>query len=170
MTIAAFSQSEAPIAHTRTAPAPDVNLIPQSMERVQQQNAALSRPHQVTRHSKAFHGDDAQPSAEITPQISFTPPNTTTFNILQASGNPRGERIVRDILEQETEPATERDNRDISRKNYDFLFSSAGELRASSRVCIPRHVTQLLGNRQSGRETPASTEQCAGAMGPSGSS
>jgi hypothetical protein len=40
------------------------------MERVQQQNPALSLSHQVTRHYKAFHGDDAQPTG-LFPEYVF---------------------------------------------------------------------------------------------------
>jgi hypothetical protein len=32
------------------------------------------------------------------------------------------EKIVRALLEQETEPATQNNSRDISRANYDFVF------------------------------------------------
>jgi hypothetical protein len=42
--------------------------------------------------------------------------------ITHASGNPRVEKIVRAFLEQETEPATQNNSRDISRANYDFVF------------------------------------------------
>src|SRR5689334_18843527 len=94
--IAAFSQSEAPVAQLKTAPPPDLNLVLQSLERVEQHNPALSRAHEVTRHYKAFHGDDTQPSAEVTAQISFTPTDTRTFKITQSSGEARGEKIVRD--------------------------------------------------------------------------
>ncbi len=141
--IAAFSQSEAPVAQVKTAPPPDLNLILQSLERVEQQNPALSRAHEVTRQYKTFHGDDTQPRAEVTAQISFTPPDTRTFKIVQSSGEPRGEKIVRDILEQETEPATERDNRDISRKNYDFVF-----LRQENFGLVPEYVFRIIPKRK----------------------
>jgi hypothetical protein len=122
---------------------PDLNLVLQSLERVEQQNLARSRRHEVTRRHKAFHADDTQASAEVTAQISFTPPNTRTFKILQASGNPRGEKIVRDILEQETEPPTAGHNRDISRVNYDFVF-----LRQESFGLIPEYVFRIVPKRK----------------------
>jgi hypothetical protein len=142
-TIASFSQSQESAAQAKTAPPPDLNLVLQSLERVEQQNPALSRAHEVTRHYKAFHGDDTQPSAEVTAQISFTPPDTRTFKIIQASGEPRGEKIVRGILEQETEPVTERDNRDISRKNYDFVF-----LRQENFGLFPEYVFRIIPKRK----------------------
>src|SRR5947207_14935959 len=92
VTIASFSQPQESAAQAKAEP-PDLNLVLQSVERVEQQNPALSRPYEMTRHYKAFHADDTQPSAEVTAQISFTPPDTKTFKILKASGNHRGENI-----------------------------------------------------------------------------
>jgi hypothetical protein len=139
---ASFPQGHSPGGQASAAH-PNLNLILQSLERVQQQNLARSRPHSVTRRYKAFHADDTQPSAEVTAQISFTPPNRRTFKILQASGNPRGEKIVRDILEQETEPATAGHNRDISRMNYDFVF-----LRQENFGLIPEYVFRIVPKRK----------------------
>ncbi|HLG94708.1 MAG TPA: hypothetical protein VKX49_00200 [Bryobacteraceae bacterium] len=146
VTIATFSQSEAPVAEVKTAPPPDLNLVLQSIERVEQQNPALSRAHEVTRRYKAFYGDDTQPSAEITARMSFTPPDRSTFQIIQASGNPRGEKIVRDILEQETAPATAGHNGAINRTNYDFVF-----LRQENFGLIPEYVFRIVPKRKEKR-------------------
>jgi len=141
-TVASLSQSEAPTAEAKTA-SPDLNLVLQSIERVEQQNPTLTRPYEVTRHYKAFHADDTQPSAEVTAQISFTPPDTKTFKIIQASGNPRGEKIVRSILEQQTEPAAEGHHGDISRMNYDFVF-----LRQENFGLFPEYVFRIVPKRK----------------------
>jgi hypothetical protein len=139
--LAVFSQ--AAVNDVKTAPPPNLNLVLPSLERAQQQNPALSRAHKATRYYKAFHGDDTQPSAEVTAEVSFTPPDTRTFKIIQSSGEPRGEKIVRDILEQETEPATERDSRDIIRKNYDFVF-----LRQENFGLLPEYVFRIIPKRK----------------------
>ncbi len=144
-TIASFSQPQESAAQVKTE-SPDLNLVLPSLERVEQQNPALSRPYEMTRHYKAFHADDTQPSAEVTAQISFTPPNTKTFKILQASGNPRGEKIVRDMLEQETEAATAGHNSDINRTNYDFVF-----LRQENFGLIPEYVFRIVPKRKEKR-------------------
>jgi hypothetical protein len=142
VTIRSLPQSRAGGAEAGV-PSPDLNLILPSLERVEQQNPARSRHYEVTRHYKAFHAGDTQPSAEVTAQISFAPPNTKAFKILQASGNPRGEKIVRGILEQETEPATAGQNRDISRLNYDFVF-----LRQENFGLIPEYVFRIVPKRK----------------------
>ncbi len=117
-TSASFAQSRSRAAASTSL---DLNVLLQSLERVEQRNPALSRGYEVVRQYKAFRTDDTRPAAEITAQISFTPPDTKTFKITQATGNPRGERIVRDILEHEAESA--KDGRsDISRTNYEFVF------------------------------------------------
>jgi hypothetical protein len=103
VTIASFSQPLAPPAEANLT-SPDLDLIVPTLERVGQQNPARSRPYELTRRYKAFRADDKKPTAEITAQVNFTPPNRKTFKILQASGNARGEKIVRSLLEQETEP------------------------------------------------------------------
>ncbi len=136
---ASFSQ-----ARSRTAASAsfDLNLLLQSLERVEQRNPALARGYEVTREYKMFRADDTRPISEITAQISFTPPDTKTFKIMQATGNSRGEKIVREILEQETESARDGRN-DISRTNYEFAF-----LRQENFGFGPEYVLRILPKRK----------------------
>src|SRR5581483_1359016 len=106
-----WSQTQTQIIDTT---APDVAALLQSMERRQQQNPAQSRAYEVTRKYKVFRADDKQLISEITTHISFTPPDTKTYKITQASGSPRGEKIVRAILDQETAAAKNSDDNQIS--------------------------------------------------------
>jgi hypothetical protein len=101
---------------------PDLNVILQNMERVQQQNPARSRAYDVIREYKEFRADNRQPTATIIAQISYNPHDRNTFKIVQASGNAWGEKIVRKLLEQEAEPAKAGHGKEISRANYDFVF------------------------------------------------
>jgi hypothetical protein len=139
-TAVVWSQSQAPVIETT---APDLNAILQSMERAQQQNPAQLRPYEVTRKYKVFRADDRQPISEITTQISFTPPDTKTYKITQASGSPRGEKIVRAILDQETAAAKNSDDNQVSRKNYDFAF-----LRRENFGVIPEYVLLIVPKRK----------------------
>jgi hypothetical protein len=118
-------------------------VILQSLERAEQQNPARYRPHEVSRQYKGFRADDQRPTSEVAAQISFSPPNRKSFKITQASGNPRGERIVRALLEQETEPAREGNNRDITRANYDFVF-----LRQENFGLTPEYVLHIIPKRK----------------------
>jgi hypothetical protein len=135
-----LSQTQTPVIDPT---APDLDAILQSMERMQQQSTAQSRPYEVTRKYKVFRADDKQPISEITTQISFTPPDTKTYKITQASGSPRGEKIVRAILDQETAAAKKSDDNQISRKNYDFAF-----LRRENFGVVPEYVLLIVPKRK----------------------
>jgi hypothetical protein len=67
---------------------PNLSSILDSLERTEEQNPALSRPHKVTREYKVFQGDDPKPISDVTTQISFTPPDIKTFKITDAQGRP----------------------------------------------------------------------------------
>jgi len=125
------------------SPPPGLNLILDSVERTEQQNPALTHAYNVTRQYKIFRGDDPAPSSEVTAQISFTPPETKAFEIVESHGNPRGEKIVRALLEQEIESAKEGHRGDVSRLNYDFIF-----LREQDFGTVPEYVLHIVPKRK----------------------
>lgn len=132
----ASAQSSAPAIETTP---PDLDAFLQSVERMQQQNPAQAQPYEVTRKYKIFRAGGKQPISEVTVQISFTPPDVKTYKIIQASGNQRGEKIVRAILDQETRAARKSDSNQISRGNYDFVF-----LRRENFGVIPEYVLLIF--------------------------
>ncbi len=109
-----------------------MNLIRQRSEEVQHQDPAQSRPYEVGREYKVFRGDDKQPTSEVIAQINFVPPDMKTYKIIQARGNSRGEKIVRELLDRETESAKKGLGSEITRANYDFVFLRARNLRRRS--------------------------------------
>jgi hypothetical protein len=121
---------------------PDLNLIVQRLEDVQHQDPAQSRPYSVTREYKVFRGDNQQPTSEVTAQINFVPPDTKTYKITQARGNSRGEKIVRELLDRETESAKGL-GRGVNRKNYDFVF-----LRQEEFGLVPEYVLRIVPRRK----------------------
>lgn len=139
-TTASWSQVPSPVIETK---APDLDAMLQSIEHTQQQNPAESRSYEVTRKYKVFRADDRQPISEVTAQISFTPPDLKTYKITQATGNPRGEKIVRAILDQESDAAKNSDNNEVSRKNYNFVF-----LRRENFGVIPEYVLLIIPKRK----------------------
>ena len=139
-TTAAWSQAPSLVIETK---APDLDAILQSIERVQQQNPAQSRPYDVTRQYRVFRAEDKRPISEVTARISFTPPDSKTYKITQASGDPRGEKIVRAILDQESDAAKNSANNQVSRKNYDFVF-----LRREKFGLIPEYVLLIIPKRK----------------------
>lgn len=122
---------------------PDLNLIVQHLEDVQHQNPAQSRSYEVTREYKVFRGFDQLPTSEVTSRIHFVPPDTKTYEITQARGNSRGERIVRELLDRETESAKKRRGSEITRMNYDFFF-----LRHENFGVVPEYVLRIVPKRK----------------------
>lgn len=122
---------------------PDLTLILQRVEDVQNQNTARSQPYEVTREYKVFHGDEKQPSSEIMAQISFVPPSTKTYRITRADGKSRGEKMVRELLDQEVEAAKKNRESEISRANYDFGF-----LRREKLGILDEYVLRIIPKRK----------------------
>ena len=89
-----------------TAEIPDLNLILQRMEDILHRDPAQSLPYEVTREYKVFRGYSKQSTSEVIAQIDFVPPDVKTYKIIQARGNSAGERMVREILDRETDSTT----------------------------------------------------------------
>jgi hypothetical protein len=134
--------SSSPAPFTAETKPPDLNLIVQRLEDVQHQDPAESRPYEVTREYKVFRGYDRQPTSEVMAQINFVPPDAKTYRIIQARGNSRGEKIVRELLDRETESAKKGHASEISRMNYDFAF-----LRQEN-FGVPEYVLRIVPKRK----------------------
>ena len=122
---------------------PSLDLILDSLERTAEQNPALSRPYEVRREYKVFRQDDPMPVSDIMAQISFTPPETKTFQITKAEGSPRGKKIVSTILKQEIDSANDGHRGDITRSNYDFAF-----IREQNFGVVPEYVLHIIPKRK----------------------
>ena len=122
---------------------PDLNLILQRLEDIQHQDPAQSRPYEVTREYKVFRGNDRQPTSEVRAQINFVPPDRKTYKITQAEGNPRGKKMVRELLDRETEAAKKGQRSEINRTNYDFVF-----LRQENFGVVPAYILRIVPKRK----------------------
>jgi hypothetical protein len=131
------------LAQDAEANPPSLDLILNSLERTGQQNPALSQPYEVTREYKVFREDDPMPVSDITAQISFTPPQTKTFQITKAEGSPRGKKIVTTILKQEIDSANDGHRGDITRSNYDFAF-----IHEQNFGVVPEYVLHIIPKRK----------------------
>jgi hypothetical protein len=141
--LATLASSSQVTSSTAEAKSPDLNLILQRLEDIQHQDPALSRPYEVTREYKVFRGADKQSTSEIMAQIDFVPPDKKTYKIIQASGNSLGEKIVRQILDRETESTKKEHSSEISRSNYDFVF-----LRRQNFGVVPEYVLGIFPKRK----------------------
>jgi hypothetical protein len=88
-------------------------------------------------------GYDKQPTSEVMAQIDFVPPDVKTYKIIQARGNSSGERMVREILDRETESAKKKRSSEISRANYDFVL-----LRRQNFGVVPEYVLGIFPKRK----------------------
>ncbi|HET7442913.1 MAG TPA: hypothetical protein VFJ47_16545, partial [Terriglobales bacterium] len=122
---------------------PDLSLILQRLEDAQHQDPAQSRPYEITREYKVFRGSEKQPTSEVMAQINFVPPATKTYKITQARGNSRGEKMVRELLDRETESAKKGHGSEITRTNYDFVF-----LRRENFGVVPEYVLRIVPKRK----------------------
>ena len=122
---------------------PDLTLILQRLEDIQPKDPAQSRPYELTREYKVFHGSDKKPTSEVMAQINFVPPDMKTYKITQARGNSRGAKMVRELLDRETESAKKGKGSEVNRTNYDFVF-----LRQENFGDVPEYVLGILPKRK----------------------
>jgi hypothetical protein len=141
--LATLTSSSQVTASTTEIKSPDLTLILQRLEDIQHQDPAQSRPYELTREYKVFHGSDKKPTSEVTAQINFVPPDMKTYKITQARGNSRGAKMVRELLDRETDSAKKGRGSEISRANYDFVF-----LRDENFGDVPEHVLGILPKRK----------------------
>jgi len=123
--------------------APNVTTIVARMGQARTENRARFRPHIVTRDYKLFGKERAKTKAQVIADVSFVPPDSKQYTIEQASGTGLGERIVRRMLESETEVAKDYRLTDFSPDNYDFRFIREEEVSGHS--C---YVLELLPKRK----------------------
>ncbi len=121
----------------------DVNVIVDRMERAQLQNRAHYRPYTVTRDYRMYSGESRNPASEVVAQVNFVPPDNKSFDITQAKGSSRGEKVVRNILKEEQESAPHYDRNSLTRENYQFRF--VGEQVLQGRRC---YVLELIPKRK----------------------
>ena len=141
--LATLASSSQVTSSTDEIKSPDLNLILQRLEDIQHQDPAQARPYEVTREYKVLRGYNTQPTSEITAQINFVPPDTKTYKIIQAKGDARGERMVRELLDREADSVKKVHSDEISRTNYDFVF-----LRRENFGVVPEYVLGILPKRK----------------------
>lgn len=116
------------------------------LARMQQAEAASrqqSMAYAVTREYRLSSAGARQPSSDVVVQVDFVPPAAKDYSILQAQGSDRGASIVRKVLDHEAHMATQSDQHELSRRNYDFAL--LGREIVDGHDC---YVLQLAPKRQ----------------------
>ena len=117
---------------------PTVEAILTHMEQARTENRATLRPYTVTRDYRLF-GTEKSTESDVVADVTFVPPDVKHFAIEDVNGKGIGEKIVRQMLEQEVELGRNYSSTEISTANYDFRF--LGEEDMGGESC---YVLELL--------------------------
>lgn len=97
--------------------APRLEAIVAGMAQGRAENQARLRPYVVTRVYVLSGKKKDKTKSEVTAEIAFTPPNFKKYSIRESNGSGLGERLVRRILEAETQIVKDYGTTDISPAN-----------------------------------------------------
>lgn len=133
-------------AHVES-PVPSAESIIARMMQARSENRARLRPYSVTRDYRLFGKERQTARSEVIARVTFEPHGIKQFVIQQASGMGLGERIVRQMLEHETEIGKNNASTDLSPANYEFHYLREEDL--GSRRCfvlemVPRRNDKSL--------------------------
>jgi hypothetical protein len=114
-------------------------------------NQSRLRPYVVTRLYVLAGKEEDNKKAEVTAEVSFVPPNSKTYSIKGTEGSGLGERIVRRMLDGETQIVKDYGATDYTTANYDFRMAGEEELDGNSCYVIElspkrKDKTLLRGN------------------------
>jgi hypothetical protein len=125
------------------SPVPSADSIIAHMMQARSENRARLRPYSVTRDYRLFGKEKQTARSEVIARVMFDPPGIKQFVIQQASGMGLGERIVRQMLEHETEIGRNYTSTDLAPTNYDFRYLREEEL--GGRRC---YVLEIIPRRK----------------------
>jgi hypothetical protein len=108
--------------HAQSGPNPTVETILARMEQARSENRARLRPYSVMRDYQLFGAEKQTSKAEIIADVTFVPPDVKHYAIRQANGMGLGEKIVRQMLDHETDIVKDYGTTDLTPANYDFQF------------------------------------------------
>jgi hypothetical protein len=104
-------------------------------------NGAVS--YTVTREYVLSDSNPKTPDSHITAQVNFAPPGENGYTLGKAQGGDRVEKIVRKILDRETELRSHADRTSITSRNYEFAL--LGQETLNGRRC---YVVELKPRRE----------------------
>lgn len=110
--------------------APDLATIVQHVEQAQSDVHSNTRPYQVTRQYLFYQGQDKpNPDSSVVADVSYYPPDTKRFEIVNASGGGRGQHVVKKVLEHESQMAEDWHKTAITSDNYKFRLLGQETIR-----------------------------------------
>jgi hypothetical protein len=106
-------------ASAQVAP-PPLDAVLARMTQARAVNQSLLKPYVVTRLYVLVGKDEDNKKSEVTAEVSFVPPHSKTYSIKGTEGSGLGERIVRRMLDGETQIVKDYGATDLTTANYDF--------------------------------------------------
>jgi len=113
------------------------------MEEAQLRNRENHRPYIMTRDYRLFGSKNDEVNSEVIADVTFVPPDRKSFTINSVQGSERGEKIVRKVLQGESELSSKDAPGALSRANYKFKL--LGEDNLNGQSCF---VLQLIPKRE----------------------
>ena len=113
---------------------PSLASIIEAVEKTQaQSNSQVS--YQVIREYRLFGRSDSSSDSDVVAEVDFRPPSSKNYRIQKSSGSNRGQQVVRRILDNEVESASDanRARAALTRDNYDFAYG--GEAILDGQAC-----------------------------------
>ena len=104
---------------------PPLDVVLARMTEARALNQSLLKPYVVTRVYVLAGKEQDNKKSEVTAEVRFIPPNAKTYSIKGTEGSGLGERIVRRMLDGETQIVKDFSATDYTTANYDFRL--AGE-------------------------------------------
>src|SRR5262245_23621132 len=123
--------------------APEVATIIARARQALLSNRAAHRPYRVFRDYKFYGENRDKLNAQVLAQVDFQPPSSKSYVIREASGNDRGEKLVRKMLEQERAASRQQNASELSDENYQFAV-----VREEQRNGARCYVVQLTPKRK----------------------
>jgi hypothetical protein len=143
LVVVATYVSSGALAQTQTGTAPSAETILARMAEARAENRTHLRPYRVTRNYRLFGKERMTTKAEVVADVTFVPPDQKHYAIRQANGLGLGEKIVRQMLEHETDIVKDYGSTDLTQANYDFHFVREEDL--NGRRC---YVLEMIPHRK----------------------
>ncbi len=100
----------------------DLASIVSRMAAAQQQNRDRTQAYTVTRQYQLKSGNNGNSDSTVVAEVSFMPPGKKEYEIRESVGSGRGEKVVRKVLDHETEMSSEWMKSAVTDANYSFAL------------------------------------------------
>jgi len=102
---------------------PNVHTIVERMTNAQySDHQQWKAPYTVVRQYTLSSGTNETSDSKVVAEVSYVPPGKKEYEIREASGSGRGEKVVRRVLDHETSEATDWHSSAVTDANYDFAL------------------------------------------------